>query len=844
MIDSGTESRRISIRLKFYFAALTCLGGLVLSAGTESSSVPVIAVFFAVFGFVFVDWLELFALPPIAAYAAMGVAALFCVSDFIDMDAPGNHQMAAVAQLLVFVQAILMLQRKTRRIFEQLGVFCLLELIVAAVFNNAISYGLLLIPIAVIGAWALTLLSALSATEGLAETEEWDVHEEISVRKSPGRQEVITVSSPESWASLSRFALRLPQIALLTFAPAVILVGSIFFYALPRTTDAARVQNRANAIVGFSDELRLEQIGQMMQSTQAALRIYLTDHATGNPYPLVGGVYLRGKVLERYRARISGDRNTAIWNSAPTGTVSEAQQLPTEYVPPQRTDQSFYDKVDVNVVCESTRSGALFAIAPYHRNRTNPDVVHFAELWTLARNQENDWVYPRIEYRFGTHAFRSGIQSELTTYRGKGDPVSGGLGFGQLGSRLRSLQEIADQRRQEAYEEELLEFDIDAMPTAAELGSSLVLNSAGERRTDYEIAKAMERHFVQPLNYEYTLKLDAESLPGMDPIEQFLRVDKRGHCQYFASALAMMLRSQGIPARLVAGYHTDEYNEFGEHYVARQLHAHAWVEALIPREQFVVNQRVYGQAPSDLYWLRLDPTPAAGRLRESGGGVSQVLDMAQTMWDDYVVDMDAERQENILIGGGSNPMNRSYKQFVDRLSVAIGRIRAGELGGGSLAWRNVFSWQAAVMAGLLTLVVMVLLRFRPPAWIRRRLSQKAAQAIAVPSVPFYLEVLRQLERLGLVRSASQTPEELKQVAMERYCDPALHPLKESLQFLTSTFYQHRFGRSVDLEKPLSIEHAHRLGADPRQVQVDQALAELTQSVDSVLIQQSNREHAT
>lgn len=161
------DSERIVSRLKLYFATLSCLGGLVLAAGNDIESIPAIAVFFAVFGYVFVDWLKLFALPPIAAYAAMALAALYCVSDFADLDAPGNHQMVAVAQLLVFVQAILMLQRKSRRIFEQLGVFCLLELIVAAVFNNAINYGLLLIPISVIGAWALCLLACFRRPRGL-----------------------------------------------------------------------------------------------------------------------------------------------------------------------------------------------------------------------------------------------------------------------------------------------------------------------------------------------------------------------------------------------------------------------------------------------------------------------------------------------------------------------------------------------------------------------------------------------------------------------------------------------------------------------------------------------------
>ncbi len=157
----------IQNRLKFYFAILSCLGGLVLASGEGAELIPVVAVFFAFFGFVFVDWLKLFALPPIAAYIMMGIAAVYCVSDFWDLDAPGNRQMLSVAQLLVSVQAILMLQEKTPRIFEQLAVFCLLELVVAAVFNDAPVYGMLLLPIGIIGALALALLASVSAGEGL-----------------------------------------------------------------------------------------------------------------------------------------------------------------------------------------------------------------------------------------------------------------------------------------------------------------------------------------------------------------------------------------------------------------------------------------------------------------------------------------------------------------------------------------------------------------------------------------------------------------------------------------------------------------------------------------------------
>ena len=137
-----------------------------------------------------------------------------------------------------------------------------------------------------------------------------------------------------------------------------------------------------------------------------------------------------------------------------------------------------------------------------------------------------------------------------------------------------------------------------------------------------------------------------------------------------------MLRSQGIPARIVAGYHTDEYNALARHFVARQLHAHAWVEALIDVNDNNQTIALHGQPKTSRAWLRLDPTPAGGRVRETGR-TSQVLDLAQTVWDDYVVEMDAETQDTALLSGGSNSMNQSYRQVIDKAGLLLQRLRRG-----------------------------------------------------------------------------------------------------------------------------------------------------------------------
>jgi len=848
---SPSSKQRLKLRLKFYFAVISCLGGLVLASGTDGSALSIFAVFFAAFGFVFVDWLEFFALPAVAAYAAMGVAAMFCVGDFVELNAPGQHQMGVVAQLLVFVQAILMLQKKSRRIFEQLAVFCLLELTVAAVFNDALLFGILLIPIALIGAMALSLIAGTCVIEGVTEPNEGKNSKKAS--QAQRQTQWLSVNADHNWLSIVSIAPKFSRLILWMLAPAVIIISMIFFYALPRTTDAARVESRGRAMVGFSDELRLGQIGQMMQSTQPALRVDLRHPNTGEPYNVTGGIYLRGKVLERYEEFNSVTLTGASWNSLPAGYLSEPERLPDAYVPAQPSDESYYDNVDVKITCESMRSDALFAIAPYHRTDEMSAVMHFAELWTLGRERRSDWIYPRIEYRFGSHAFRSGIQTDLKSFRHNGDPFYRGLSV----SRTQIASSAIDVERQtQGYIEELLLFSEVTMPTISDVGESFVVDSEGQRRSDYAIAKAMESYFSKEGKYQYTLNLDADPVPGLDPIEQFVRIDQRGHCQFFASALAMMLRSQGIPARVVAGYHTDEYNDIAKHYIARQLHAHAWVEALIDVNLDDGTPLVFGQPVTTQYWLRLDPTPPAGRVRESGR-VGQVLDLAQTVWDDYIVEMDGERQNASLVNGGSKSMNQSYRKVIDQLGLFVRRIRAGQLGGGSLANRNWFSWQAPLVAGAFLFIVVGVLRLRTVR-VKKRTGKTALSPTMTPSIPFYAEAIHLVKKLGIEPRLGQTPKEFSLVAISRFRETGEETPASAFSFLTECFYRERYGmlwvgsgiakdpKIVDASSRFNVhaERSAKRSLSSSEDQVAKALTELADGVETLLRRDSERKRNT
>jgi hypothetical protein len=152
--------------------------------------------------------------------------------------------------------------------------------------------------------------------------------------------------------------------------------------------------------------------------------------------------------------------------------------------------------------------------------------------------------------------------------------------------------------------------------------AALAARVAG-RGSAAERAERIERHLAA--GYAYTLDLSGRSTED-NPIESFLFRYKSGQCEYFASAMVLMLRAQGIPARLATGFLGGEYNPFEGYLILRDSNAHAWVEA------YLDDQRG---------WQVYDPTPPAGRPAANATGfwllAHQAWDFVQFRWDRYVL---------------------------------------------------------------------------------------------------------------------------------------------------------------------------------------------------------------
>lgn len=134
--------------------------------------------------------------------------------------------------------------------------------------------------------------------------------------------------------------------------------------------------------------------------------------------------------------------------------------------------------------------------------------------------------------------------------------------------------------------------------------------------------------FLSPPRFQYAL----DHLPS--DLEDFLFGNRRGNCEYFASALAVLARLSGVPARLVGGYRGGYYNQAGGYYLVLQKHAHVWTE-------------VYVKGTG---WMRWDPTPPAAvtpaelYARSFLARWRVLMDTLNYYWFRIVVDYDVETQ--------------------------------------------------------------------------------------------------------------------------------------------------------------------------------------------------------
>jgi transglutaminase-like putative cysteine protease len=591
------------------------------------------------------------------------------------------------------------------------------------------------------------------------------------------------------------------QVTLLALA--TIVFAGAFFYATPRLREGAwsDLRGGAHPSTGFTAEVALEESGRIHQSNQLVMRVMLTARSTGEPYMLVGEPYFHGLALTEYVHDRSGGRWIA--GRAPRiAQVLKGSPRPPPIITPHMVRE--------DIMLEGG-SLQVFAILPMHRlQETSPEIAERPFTSRLLRTPQHEESLQRREFRYtlATTGLRNGRQLRAIPHR---NPV--------LTTDDREILRLEG--------EQLLRFDRQRFARLAAAADDILREAGASEAEPLEQALALERHFLQPGRFHYSLSLDFAREDNLDPVEDFVVNHRSGHCEYFASALVLMLRSRGIPARMVIGYKGGDFNSIGGYYQVRQKHAHAWVEALLPGAGVPEWELAGAVSPSGNAWYRLDPTPSSLQLAATSdkesivARVVQTFDYIELMWRDYVLSLNSVKQTESLYDPMSNQAlsslpgwleSRSMRRFWRWLSSVVGvdlEVRTDR----DRAVMQVADWRTGTAAVILVLVVLGLAQvaYFLCKWVLRWRTGGATvfrdKSLGAP--PFYRRLESLLTRISLRRVSGQTARELASVAASRLEQSgAAEAIAELPAEIIAAYYRVRFGgAALDKNEQAAIEQA-------------------------------------
>ena len=765
--------------LQINIATVVALSAFMLGVGQQEVILPLATLVAAMLSVWLTDVTGNLVLPRIVARLAPLVALLISLPAALYLER--YSLIAAVGRFLVYLQIIHLFHKKDLRIYGLLLRLTLLVVVVAGLLRQDLFFGAMLV------VYLFTALSALLLLFLHGERPDFETSgRPASACPAPAGQsgggrwplaaQRATVScAAGGWIPVQ--GAMFPR--LLTMGIVVLGISILVFFTVPRVGRGAWRGGRGSmlSMVGFSDKVTLGELGKIIEDPAEVLRMSLFDPATGKPYPVRGEVYLRGAVLTYYRQGEWQPSPVPVFRWGPLKKVLSA--MPGEGVVRQK------------IVIEPMDRPELFCVWPCVL--PPPANVEFDDRSErLLRPAE--LIQQRFPYELDTTAFEEGLLA----------PVVPRLGWANLGDLTQMPTENGR----------------GTVPSLGALAEQWVNESgvpAGER---YGRARLLERQLRDSGQFRYSLEGQARDL-ALDPIEDFITNNPRGHCEYFATALVLMLRSQAIPARLVVGYRSDEWNQVGEPFLqVRQLHAHTWVEAYLERDEIPEESRS-GWPGRWLAggWLRLDPTAAGGESARDSWLIrpSKYLDWLNFAWNNYIMEMDRSRQRQAIYQPVADLLREAalaltdpnwWRRTLARLADALGLRRWYQPGTRWFEWR---AFLAVVFGGVVLMAVLGLVTNRRlRRWLasvgsRGDLARRGDQV----RVEFYRRLEALLARSGLSRPPCQTQREFGRAAglslAGRLGDEQLAPLP---LLVAEAFYRVRFGRArLDSSQAEAVELA-------------------------------------
>ncbi|GAB5404433.1 MAG: transglutaminaseTgpA domain-containing protein [Aureliella sp.] len=812
--------KRLRRSITLHFIVIAWLTAMLVATGSQSYFLPILIFCVGIAAYIFVDTLEWFEVGRLGSYTLMTIATIVAAGNYIyytlySPSEPG--QLMAVASLLVFPEAVLFLQRKNLRIFEQLAVFLLLEMIVAALVNDNIVFGLLLAPIMLLWVSSLFLFARYatlvyvdpgieSPIPHLAEL----IYQKLR-KKSADKKPKPTVDSqvvtPKNVQG-SRLARRLLQSVPIGIG-AVAFAG-FFFYLMPRTSPGSlRSPLVGQRQIGLPKALSFGIVGRLKANDSPTMRVSLRQFSKDQEYELLEPPYIRGHIMDSYFPPRSQQFDTeGQWVFS---GIHEFRRLPkSDYA---RGLQKFgRDMVRVE-----------FDI----RRQYLPTIVTMGSAFELTTSQP--------KFRLGYEKFNSVMAGLNPEDAPSGTSVVYEIGSAEFSNgRQLPITPVIDatsQREIRAQQSNYPRLKASASFTELRPFYQRILATAKTAEADrYDAARAIEKHFLYSQEFSYSLDLTLPEDSALDPIVDFVLNKRKGHCQYYAASMVGILRALGIPSRIVAGYYPREYNRRGKYFAVKQSDAHTWAEGLFSHDELVgTDMEKWLTDTHSFYWVRFDATPPSedgenGIVDQEG----QTLDYAEKLWKDYVVDGQKLSGRNSLYAPVAENSRTAVEDFMNQFADLRNGLRTNGLNAPvSLAAPLII---LLVVVGLAALVVWriyhLLPRFAPR--LAKRLGVGKSQSTFQQA--FFARLVNMLERLGIQRSHHETASEYVQGASETLsknqasADPTAIQLP--MDALTKHYYQQRFGNYEPSE------------ADQREIA--QALVEVENAAQSLDSQTKHR----
>lgn len=576
----------------------------------------------------------------------------------------------ALAHLIVFLSAVKLVQVKKDRDWVFLYLISFFEVLLAA--------GLSFSPI-FLGTLTLYLLCGLCAVTAFEIQKARGSLSLVETRLLvPPDSRLFRKGGKRSWRTTE--AARLPFVAVALLLMIFALALPLFLIA-PRSGAAALTRSGSGLsnFIGFSENVTLGQIGTLKQDDGVVMRVRLDS-----PEP-AQGLRWRGVALDEFTGKG--------WKKSPEARRAEPAEGRGGFYQVGMT-QALHHLTTQTFFVEPLESPVLFG-AP-HVIAIQGDLP-FVRVDSEGGLQSRRHDYERIMYKAISDTNEPPVEALRTDMRQ----------YPANFERYLQLPEKLDRR--------LVYY------------AQTVLRNA-QARNRYDAARAIEQDLQT--NFGYSLEMKAS---GADPLSDFLFNIRSGHCEYFSTAMAVMLRTHGVAARVVNGFLPGEYNETSGAYTVRQSDAHSWVEVYFPTTRS---------------WVTFDPTPSIGRVEPVRTGLTAQLhkyaEALELLWFQYVVGYDKQEQRSLA----SSLHNRVFD---------YGRIASNLLA----TIQSYFTASALSVVMVVIGVALILFalifgrRWWRLTWGRNTvlLNEEATYS----SVQFYERLLNVMEQRGLSRDKHLTP---------------------------------------------------------------------------------------